>query len=566
MEKNINVTEPWWKRSVVYQIYPRSFMDSNGDGIGDLQGIISKLDYLSKLGIDVIWLSPIYDSPNDDNGYDIRDYQAIMREFGSMDDFDQLIEEAISRGIRIVMDLVVNHTSDEHSWFVESRKAKNSKYRDYYIWREGTDGSPPNNWGSIFSGSAWEKNETTDSYYLHLFSKKQPDLNWEHEPLRKDIYEMMKYWLDKGIGGFRMDVINFISKDVRLPEGDEYEDQAFGDGSPYFMNGPKIHSYLREMNETVLQNYDVLTVGETPGATPEDAQIYTNPENHELNMVFTFEHMDLDKGSHEKWDFRPLQLVDLKKNLEKWQHALHHKGWNSLYWNNHDQPRIVSRFGNDQEYRERSAKMLAICLHMLQGTPYIYQGEEIGMTNIKFERIEDYQDIETLNMYKLKKEQGVPHEQIMESIYAKGRDNARTPMQWTSDGGFTTGTPWIQMNENTSFINAEQALENPDSIFYTYQKLIQLRKTHDIITNGSFQLLMENHPQLFVYKRLFENEEWFIVANFSKETVELEWHACDVDAKAVEIIIANYDALPLTDEKIDVRPYEAFVLAIQSKR
>lgn len=566
MEKKINVTEPWWKKSTVYQIYPRSFMDSNGDGIGDLQGIISKLDYLCKLGIDVIWLSPIYDSPNDDNGYDIRDYQAIMHEFGSMDDFDQLIEEAKSRDIRIVMDLVVNHTSDEHSWFVESKKAKSSKYRDYYIWREGQDGSPPNNWGSIFSGPAWEKDEMTGSYYLHLFSKKQPDLNWEHEPLRKDIYEMMKYWLDKGIGGFRMDVINFISKDVRLPDGAVHKELDFGDGSPYFMNGPKIHSYLREMNEIVLQNYDVLTVGETPGATPEDAKIYTNPENHELNMVFTFEHMDLDNASHEKWDFRPLQLVDLKKNLEKWQHALHHKGWNSLYWNNHDQPRIVSRFGNDQEYRERSAKMLAICLHMLQGTPYIYQGEEIGMTNVKFERIEDYQDIETLNMYKLKKEQGVPCEQIMESIYAKGRDNARTPMQWTSDGGFTTGTPWIQMNENTSFINAEQALENRNSIFYTYQKLIRLRKTHDIVTYGSFQLLMENHPQLFVYKRLVANEEWFIVANFSKETVELEWSACDVDAKAAEIIIANYDDLPLTDEKIDVRPYEAFVLAFQSKR
>lgn len=566
VEKTLNGKEPWWKRSVVYQIYPRSFMDSNGDGIGDLQGIISKLDYLRKLGIDVIWLSPIYDSPSDDNGYDIRDYRAIMREFGTMADFERLIEEAKYRGIRIVMDLVVNHTSDEHSWFIESRKSTSSKYRDFYIWREGKDGAPPNNWGSIFSGSAWEKDEKTGSYYLHLFSKKQPDLNWEHQPLRKEIYEMMTFWLDKGIGGFRMDVINFISKDVRFPDGAVHPEQVFADGSAYFMNGPKIHTYLREMNEAVLQNYDVLTVGEMPGATPEDAQIYTNPENRELNMVFTFEHMDLDRGPYEKWDIQPLQLVDLKKNLEKWQQALHHKGWNSLYWNNHDQPRVVSRFGDEREYREQSAKMLAICLHMLQGTPYIYQGEELGMTNVKFASIEDYQDIETINMYKEKREQGIPHEKIMESIYAKGRDNARTPMQWTPDGGFTTGVPWMQMNNNVNEINAESALANPDSIFYTYQKLIKLRKSHDIITYGSFQLLLSEHPYLFVYKRVLESEEWLVVANFSKRSEKLVWSDCDVEGKNGQVVIANYEHLEVNKKALEVRPYEAFVLSFQREK
>lgn len=561
VENKNSKTAPWWKRSVVYQVYPRSFMDSNGDGIGDLPGIISKLDYLKQLGVDVIWLSPVYDSPNDDNGYDIRNYRSIMEELGTMDDFEQLISEADKRGIRIVMDLVVNHTSDEHAWFVESRSSRESKYRDYYIWRDGEGENLPNNWGSIFSGSVWEKDETTDSYYLHLFSQKQPDLNWEHEPLRKEIYDMMAYWLDKGIGGFRMDVINFISKDESLPDGKVYPGNSYGDGSPYFMNGPKIHEYLREMNEKVLRHYDVLTVGETPGASPEHAKVYTNPENRELNMIFTFEHMDLDSGPGGKWNVLPFDLVALKRNLEKWQHALHEKGWNSLYWNNHDQPRVVSRFGNDQEYRELSAKMLAICLHMLQGTPYIYQGEELGMTNVKFEDISDYQDIETLNMYKEKRTQGIPHEQIMASIYAKGRDNARTPMQWTKDGGFTTGTPWLRMNDNVSYINAEDALRDPDSIFYTYKKLIQLRKKHDIITDGSFQLLLPEHPHLFVYKRITENEEWLVVTNFSSKEESLDKLVCSLPNEEGEMIIANYDKPRMDSNVIKVRPYEAFVIA-----
>lgn len=555
--------EPWWKRSVVYQIYPRSFMDSNGDGVGDLQGIISKMDYLKKLGIGIIWLSPVYDSPNDDNGYDIRDYQTIMQEFGTMQDFEQLIEEAKQRDIRIVMDLVVNHTSDEHAWFVESRSSKDSNYRDYYIWRDGKGAQPPNNWGSIFSGPAWEKDELTDSYYLHLFSKKQPDLNWEHEPLRNDIFDMMTFWLEKGIGGFRMDVINFISKDEKLPDGEIHHEQGYGDGSTYFMNGPKIHTYLREMNEKVLSRYDVLTVGEMPGASTEDARIYTNPGNQEVNMIFTFEHMNLDSGPNEKWDVRPLELVALKRNLEKWQHALHEVGWNSLYWNNHDQPRVVSRFGEDGAFREVSAKMLAICLHMLQGTPYIYQGEELGMTNVKFDSLSEYRDIETLNMYKEKRQQGIAHETIMSSIYAKGRDNARTPMQWTSNGGFTTGTPWIRMNTNTSFINAEQAIADPSSIFYTYQRLIQLRKIHAIITHGSFQLLLPDHPDLFVYKRQTAEEEWLIVNNFSEKTNQLVWKECNLPQTKGNIMLANYDSPKLEGDMVKVRPYESFVIAFE---
>lgn len=555
--------DSWWKKSVVYQIYPRSFMDSNGDGIGDIQGIISKLDYIQKLGIDVLWLSPVYDSPNDDNGYDIRNYRTIMQEFGTMEDMEKLIEEAKKRGIRIVMDLVVNHSSDEHEWFVESRASIDSKYRDYYIWRDGKDGRPPNNWESVFSGSAWEKDELTNSYYLHLFSKKQPDLNWEHEPLREDVYQLMTYWLEKGIGGFRMDVINFISKDMNLPDGEVQPNKLYGDGSPYFMNGPKIHSHLKEMNDKVLSKYDVVTVGEMPGATTDDARLYTNPDNNEVNMVFTFEHMDLDSGPSGKWDVQPLKLIDLKRNFEKWQHGLHNVGWNSLYWNNHDQPRVVSRFGNDGEYRELSAKMLAICLHMLQGTPYIYQGEELGMTNVEFQSLGDYRDIETLNMYKEKIEQGTSHKDIMRGIYAKGRDNARTPMQWTSDGGFTTGIPWIQMNPNTEEINVEQAINDSNSIFYTYQKLIQLRKQHNIITDGSFQLALANHPNLFVYKRMSADEEWLVVANFSDQMERLEWETCDLPSKSHRLIISNYNTVQTTEKIVEIRPYEAFVVAFE---
>lgn len=548
----------WWKNSVVYQIYPRSFMDSNGDGIGDIPGILSKLDYLETLGIDVIWLSPVYDSPNDDNGYDIRNYQSIHEEFGTMEQLEQLITEAKARGIRIVMDLVVNHTSDEHAWFTASKSNPDSPYRDYYIWKQG---NPPNNWGSVFSGSAWEQTED-DWHYLHLFSTKQPDLNWRHEPLRHEIYDMMTFWLEKGIGGFRMDVINFISKHPDLPDGIQHDGASYGDGSPFFMNGPEIHTYLQEMNERVLKHYDILTVGEMPGATTEDALLYTDEERHELNMVFTFEHMDLDSAPGGKWNLKPLYLPDLKKNLAKWQYALKDKGWNSLYWNNHDQPRIVSRFGNDQEYREHSAKMLAITLHGLRGTPYIYQGEELGMTNIKLHSIDDYQDIETQNMYKERLAQGEAPESILHRIHVKGRDNARTPMQWTKDGGFTTGTPWLPMNPNHTWINAAESLENPDSIFYTYQKLIQLRKTEPILTEGVFDLLLPDHEQVFCYTRKWQNTTWMVLANFSSEEQLISREETGTTSAKWHQVIGNTQ-LNEMEQGFVLGPYDAVILSFQ---
>lgn len=449
----------WWHSSVVYQIYPRSFKDSNGDGIGDINGIREKLDYLKELGIDVIWLSPVYKSPNDDNGYDISDYYDIMDEFGTMEDMDNLLKEANERGIKILMDLVVNHTSDEHKWFIEAKKSKDNEYRDYYIWRDSVDGNEPNDLGSTFSGSAWQYDETTGQYYLHLFSKKQPDLNWENGKVRNEVYKMMNFWVDKGIGGFRMDVIDLIGK---VPD-----EMITG-------NGPKLHEYLQEMNKAALEGKDLLTVGETWGATPDVAKLYSNPERKELSMVFQFEHIGLDQiEGKEKWDVKSLELLDLKKVLSKWQTELEGQGWNSLFWNNHDLPRIVSRWGNDKEYRIESAKMLATLLHGMKGTPYIYQGEELGMTNVRFDDINDYNDIESLNMYKDRLSKGYSHNEIMESIYAKGRDNARTPMQWddSENAGFTTGTPWLAVNKNYDKINAKQCLQDENSIFNHYKKL-----------------------------------------------------------------------------------------------
>ncbi|MEH7108490.1 glycoside hydrolase family 13 protein [Bacillus sp. JJ1764] len=550
--------DKWWKKSVVYQIYPRSFNDSNGDGVGDISGIIEKLDYLKLLGVDVIWLSPVYDSPNDDNGYDIRHYQEIMKEFGTMEDFDQLLAELHKRDMKLVMDLVVNHTSDEHEWFVQSKQSKENPYHDYYIWREGKNGKEPNNWGSFFSGPAWDYNEATDEYYLHLFSKKQPDLNWENPKVREEVYRMMKFWLDKGVDGFRMDVINLISKEPGLPEGPQQDGQLYGDGTSYCMNGPRIHEFLQEMNQEVLAKYPVMTVGEMPGTTPADAIAYTNPERHEVNMIFTFEHMDLDSAPGGKWNLKPLNLVDLKDNLTKWQTGLHNKGWNSLYWNNHDQPRIVSRFGNDQEYRVESAKMLATCLHFMQGTPYIYQGEEIGMTNVKWESLDDYRDIETINMYHERKELGYSHEEIMTSIYAKGRDNARTPMQWddTEHAGFTNGTPWIKVNPRYNEINVKSTLEDPQSIFYYYQKLISLRKELEIITEGDFHLLMRDHPSLFAYERNWKEESLIVLCNFSGEEIVLDNSNLLSRISDYRTLIANYEQR----EMKKLRPYEAIVL------
>jgi oligo-1,6-glucosidase len=556
------MNKSWWKESVVYQIYPRSFKDSNGDGIGDLKGITSKIDYLKELGIDVVWLSPVFKSPNDDNGYDISDYQNIMDDFGTMEDFDGLLESAHNSGIKIMMDLVVNHSSDEHSWFLESRSSKENPKRDWYIWRPGKDGREPSNWEACFKGSAWEYDEMTGEYYLHLFSKKQPDLNWENPSLRKKIYEMMNWWLNKGIDGFRMDVINFISKDTQFPNGEIRDGKKYGDGSDFFMNGPHIHGYLKEMNREVLSKYEIVTVGETPGVTPEEAKLYTGSDRDELNMVFQFEHMGLGDGPEGKWSNLPWSLVDLKKIMTRWQKGLEDDGWNSLYWNNHDQPRVVSRFGNDREYRLESAKMLATCLHMMQGTPYIYQGEEIGMTNVSFGSIGQYRDIETRNAYKeLVNEDGLSHEDMMKAIYARGRDNARTPIQWdcSNNAGFTTGDPWIEVNPNYKEINVQKALQDKDSIFYYYQKLIKLRKSHDIIVYGKYDLLLENDEKIYAYTRTLNHEKLLVICNFTNDTPM--FHIPDsMEYSSSELLISNY---PLIDqdsfELFVMKPYEARV-------
>ena len=507
----------WWKEAVVYQIYPRSFCDSNGDGIGDLNGITSKLDYLKELGIDVIWLSPVYKSPNDDNGYDISDYEDIMTEFGTMDDFDKMLAAAHERGIKIVMDLVVNHTSDEHPWFVESRSSKDNEKRDYYIWKEGKDGKEPTNWGSAFSGPAWKYDEKTDMYYLHLFSVKQPDLNWENPKVRKEVFDMMTRWCEKGIDGFRMDVISLISK----PEG--YPDAKvvglYGDMG-ICANGPKVHDYLKEMNEKVLSKFDIMTVGETAGVTLEEAKKYANTDGSELNMVFQFEHMNLDSGEKFKWSTKHIPLVPLKENLTKWQLGLDDVAWNSLYFCNHDQPRIVSRLGDDSdEFRELSAKCIATCLHMMQGTPYVYQGEELGMTNTVFNSVDDFRDLESINAYKELIESGLyTKEDMFPKIAHKSRDNARTPMPWNDgeNAGFTTGIPWLALNPNYNKINVADQLKREDSVFHYYQKLIKLRKEYEIIVYGKYELLLPDDEHIFAYVRTLGNQKLLVVCNFSK--------------------------------------------------
>lgn len=548
----------WWKEGVVYQIYPRSFKDANGDGIGDLQGIIEKLDYLEKLGVDIIWLSPVYKSPNDDNGYDISDYQDIMDEFGTMAEMDLLISEVHQRKMKIILDLVVNHTSDEHPWFIESRSSLDNPLRDYYIWRKGKGAEPPNNWGSWFGGSAWEYDSTTDEYYLHIFSKKQPDLNWENPQLREEIYKMMDWWLKKGIDGFRMDVINLLSKDQSLPDGLKKEEDLYGVGNPYYINGPKIHDYLQEMNNRVLAKYDIMTVGETAEITPEVAQQYVDFDRHELNMVFGFDHMGIDHGST-KWDKKVWSLPELKKINQSWYETLREKGWNTFFLNNHDQPRAVSRFGNDRIYRVRSAKMLATLLLTLPGTPFIYQGEEIGMTNIQFDSIEDYRDIETLNWYREKKEAGRPEEQIMQAIYHTSRDNSRTPMQWdaTDHAGFSTITPWIRVNSNYPEINVQKAQTESDSILKYYQDLIKLRKDTLTLVYGRYQIIQEDHPHIYAYLRELAQDRILIMLNFSEKAQVF------VDQLLLlrkELILTNYPIEEIEKtEYLELRPYEARV-------
>lgn len=565
-------SQKWWKEAVVYQIYPRSFMDSNGDGIGDIQGIISKLDYLKELGVDVVWLSPVYKSPNDDNGYDISDYQDIMDEFGTLSDWDYLIKEMHVRGLKLVMDLVVNHTSDEHAWFVESRKSKDNPYRDYYIWRDGKDGKEPNNWGSFFSGPAWQYDDTTGQYFLHLFSKKQPDLNWDNPTVRKEVFDMMKWWLDRGVDGFRMDVINMISKVDGLPDAPVDPEKKYQDGTPFFMNGPRLMEYLTEMKKEVLSQYDVMTVGETPGVTPAEGIRYTNEETGVMSMLFQFEHMDVDidpNGSNGKWDIQQWKMADLKRIMSKWQTELYNKGWNSLYLENHDQPRSVSRLGNDQEYRVESAKMLATWLHMMQGTPYVYQGQEIGMTNVAFASINEYRDLESINMYNERVgEKGEDAETILKAIHYRGRDNARTPMQWNASthAGFTEGTPWIAVNPNYKEINVEQAVTDPNSVFHYYKKLIKLRKENPVIVHGRYELILEEDNQIYAYTRTFGDETLLVITNFSADKPLFKLPD-QLVYDTTELLIANYGVNEVEElDSFVLRPYEARVYRLSKSR
>lgn len=549
----------WWKEAVVYQIYPRSFCDSNGDGIGDLNGITSKLDYLKELGIDVIWLSPVYKSPNDDNGYDISDYEDIMTEFGTMDDFDKMLAAAHERGIKIVMDLVVNHTSDEHPWFVESRSSKDNEKRDYYIWKEGKDGKEPTNWGSAFSGPAWKYDEKTDMYYLHLFSVKQPDLNWENPKVRKEVFDMMTRWCEKGIDGFRMDVISLISKPEGFPDAKVVG--LYGDMN-ICANGPKVHDYLKEMNEKVLSKFDIMTVGETAGVTLDEAKKYANTDGSELNMVFQFEHMGLDGEGDFKWSTKHIPLVPLKENLTKWQLGLDEVAWNSLYFCNHDQPRIVSRLGDDSdEFREVSAKCIATCLHMMQGTPYVYQGEELGMTNTVFKSVDDFRDLESINAYRELIESGLyTKEDMFPKIAHKSRDNARTPMQWdaSENAGFTTGTPWIDLNPNYKKINVADQLKREDSVFHYYQKLIKLRKEYEIIVYGKYELLLPDDENIYAYVRTLGNQKLLVVCNFSKSEQKFDFQGYE----NAEVLISNYNRDAGEDGIL--KPYEATVLLLEN--
>lgn len=553
------LNKAWWKEAVVYQIYPRSFMDSNGDGIGDLNGITEKLEYLKELGIDVIWLSPVYQSPNDDNGYDISDYQAIMEEFGTMEDYDRMLARAHELGIKIMMDLVVNHTSDEHAWFVESRKSVDNPYRDFYIWRKGKDGKEPNNWGSCFSGSAWKYDSQTDMYFLHLFSKKQPDLNWDNPKVRDRVFDMMNWWCEKGIDGFRMDVISLISKPEGLPDGIPGETGYADSGCA---NGPHVHEYLKEMNRKVLSHYDLITVGEASGVTLEEAKKYASADGSELNMVFQFEHMGSGPEAdnrYGKWDSHKMPLPVWKKILSRWQTGLEGKAWNSLFLSNHDQPRSVSWFGNDSEqYREISAKMLGTCLHMMQGTPYVYQGEELGMCNAYFDQLEDYRDIESLNAYKeLTETCGVSHEEMMGYLKRISRDNARTPMQWddSANAGFTTGTPWIKVNSNYKTVNAKQQTNDPDSVFSYYKELIRLRHENDIIVYGEYELLEPQNEELFIYTRTWNNEQLMVLCNFTEKDIVIPAAVTAQIPADAQILISNY----VGNLESVLRPYEARV-------
>jgi oligo-1,6-glucosidase len=563
-------TKQCWKNSVVYQIYPRSFCDSNGDGVGDLKGITSKLDYLQSLGVGVIWLSPIYQSPNDDNGYDISDYRAIHPDFGTMADFDEMLSGMHRRGIKLMMDLVVNHTSDDHLWFKQARSSRDNPFHDYYIWSDPVDQREPTNWESAFNGSAWELNEPTGQYFLHMFSKRQPDLNWENPKVRAEVHALMRFWLDKGVDGFRMDVINMISKPWdsrgRLPDAPVCRPGFIQPGFNMTVNGPRLQEFLLEMKQEVLSHYESITVGEAPGANPEVALAITDQDTGALNMLFQFDHVSLDaQPGKSKWDLKPLDLLDLKRSLSEWQTHLSERGWNSLYLNNHDQPRALSRYGDDTHYRAESAKLLALLIHGMKGTPYVYQGEEIGMTNFPFEHIEQCQDIETLNMYReAVREQGKSASEVMHAIRIKGRDNARTPMQWSSavQAGFTTGKPWLAVNPNHTSINVEAELANPDSVFHFYKRLIELRRELPVLVHGKYQLFLEDHPQIFAYSRTLGNEVLLMLCNLSRNPAIFGLPSeLDISSGTLLLSSVSDDLHKETASRV-LKPYEARMYAL----
>lgn len=562
MRKMNKLEKQWWKNSVVYQVYPKSFKDSNGDGIGDIQGIVSELPYLSKLGVDVIWLNPIYKSPMVDNGYDISDYYQINPQFGNLEDFKQLLHAAHQLNLKIILDLVVNHTSDQHKWFKESRKSKNNPYSGYYIWKDpNPDGTPPNNWGSSFGGPAWEYAPERGQYYLHLFAKEQPDLNWENKNVRQDVYRIMKYWLELGIDGFRMDVISLISKDPTFPDGPLIQNKSYGNYYIGASNGPKVHQYLQEMYRETLAHYNVMTVGETAHTNSQQAVLYTASQRHELNMVFQFDHMHLSYGVDGKFSNKRFNLVDLKRVLSEWQEVMiKNDGWNSLYWSNHDQPRAVTRFGNDQpEWSDKSAKMLGTILHMQCGTPFIYQGEELGMTNAKFKDINDYRDIETHNIYEdFINNKHYSKEYTLKTIYLNSRDNGRTPIPWNENGGFSTGKPWIDYNPNYSHINAEDNLKDPDSVFYYYQKLIRLRHEIPIITEGDYQLLDPDNPSTYTYLRETSTQYLFVTGNFTADKQEIKVPS-KLHFKNSRLLINNYQFDQQLGKQVELPPYGAAV-------
>ncbi|KXY29659.1 alpha,alpha-phosphotrehalase [Bacillus sp. FSL K6-0067] len=545
-----------WHKSVVYQIYPKSFNSYYNKETGDIKGVTEKLDYLKELGVDYIWLTPIYQSPQNDNGYDVSDYYRIDSSYGTMEEFEELLEEAKARNIEIMLDIVVNHSSTEHKWFKEAKEDKNSPYRNYYIWRD-----EKNNWQSKFGGSAWKYDEKTEQYYLHLFDETQADLNWENEKLREEVYDMMRFWLDKGVTGFRLDVINLISKDQQFLNDDG--STATSDGRKYYTDGPRVHEYLQEMNRNVFEGKDVITVGEMSSTTIDNCIKYSNPERNELSMTFSFHHLKVDYPNGDKWAKANFDFIKLKEIMSNWQIEMQKGGgWNALFWCNHDQPRIVSRFGDDREYRNESAKMLATAMHMLQGTPYIYQGEEIGMTNPKFESIEQYRDVESLNIYDIKLEEGLLKEEIIGILKQKSRDNSRTPMQWNEEmnSGFTTSTPWISVAENFKEINVEKALEDKESVFYHYKKLIELRKTYDVITEGEYAILDKNDPKIWAYTRTTESEVLLVINNFYGEEITYSVPAhVQLDGMKQEILLSNYKDASKDITKLNLRPYESIV-------